>query len=71
MLNLDKKIQSLPIEAQREVHDFIEFIVKRYKRKKNDHPLNEKEYWLKLNEKSLEKIWNNEEDDVYNELLKR
>ena len=28
-------------------------------------------YWQKISEHSLNKIWNNPEDDIYNELLKR
>jgi len=29
----------------------------------------EREAWLKLSEESLTKIWNNEADDLFNELL--
>lgn len=29
------------------------------------------EFWLKASEDSLDEIWNNEEDDVYAELLKK
>ena len=31
----------------------------------------EREAWLKLSEESLAKVWNNDADDVYNELLKQ
>lgn len=71
MINLDKAINSLPLEAQRQVIDFIEFIIKKYSALPFNDSLSEKYYWLKLNEEALNKIWNNEEDDVYNELLKR
>ncbi len=27
--------------------------------------------WLKLSETSLSKVWNNEADDIFNELLKK
>ncbi len=29
------------------------------------------EFWLSASESSLDEIWNNEEDDVYAELLKK
>ena len=35
----------------------------------NDVENEDKKYWQLLGEKSLDKIWNNQEDDVYNELL--
>lgn len=31
----------------------------------------EREAWLKLSEESLAKVWDNEADDVFNELLKK
>ena len=31
----------------------------------------EREAWLKLSEESLAKVWDNDADDVYNELLKQ
>ena len=31
----------------------------------------ENEFWLSASEDSLNKIWNNEEDDIYVELLKK
>jgi predicted DNA-binding antitoxin AbrB/MazE fold protein len=31
----------------------------------------ENEFWLSASESSLDEIWNNEEDDVYAELLKK
>jgi predicted DNA-binding antitoxin AbrB/MazE fold protein len=31
----------------------------------------ESEFWLSASENSLDEIWNNEEDDVYAELLKK
>ena len=31
----------------------------------------EREVWLKLSEESLAKVWDNDADDVYNELLKQ
>ena len=32
---------------------------------------NESEFWLKTSQSSLDAIWNNAEDDVYAELLKK
>ena len=31
----------------------------------------EREAWLKLSEESLAKVWDNDADDVFNELLKK
>ena len=31
----------------------------------------EREAWLKLSEESLSRVWTNEADDVFNELLER
>ena len=31
----------------------------------------EREGWLKLSEESLARVWDNDADDVYNELLKK
>ena len=31
---------------------------------------NEREAWLKLSEDSLKQVWDNDADDVFNELLK-
>ncbi len=35
----------------------------------NDVENEDKKYWQLLGEKSLENIWNNQEDEVYSELL--
>ena len=35
----------------------------------NDVENEDKKYWQLLGEKSLDKIWNNQDDEVYSELL--
>ena len=35
----------------------------------NDMGNEDKKYWQLLSEKSFENIWNNQDDEVYNELL--
>ena len=32
---------------------------------------NEADYWLRASESSLAAVWDNEEDDIYEQLLKR
>ena len=32
-------------------------------------PSDETTYWTELSKSSLDKIWNNKEDDIYNELV--
>jgi len=64
MMTIEEKINTLPNEAKEEVYDFIDFIIKKNQK--------ESKLWMmKLSEKSLNKIWDNPEDDVYNELLKK
>ena len=68
MSSIGERVKNLPPHARQEVIDFIDFLVDRYSK---NYSLKEKEYWYKLSEQSVDKIWNNEEDDIYNELLKR
>ena len=64
MISLEEKISSLPPEIKAEVNDFVDFLIeKNYKEDTSFHPA--------LSEKSLNKIWDNPGDDVYNELLKK
>jgi hypothetical protein len=48
----------------------LQLIFKNVQQKIEPHGT-EKEFWQKISEKSLEKVWANEEDDIYNELLKK
>lgn len=64
MMTIEEKINSLPKEAKQEVYDFIDFIMKKNQRE-------EKRWNVEIAEKAIDKIWDNTEDDVYNELLKR
>lgn len=61
-MTIEEKINNLPPSAIKEVNDFIDFLIEKHNRK-------EKYMQLKMSEKSLDKIWDNEEDDIYNELL--
>ncbi len=63
-MTIEEKINILPPKAVEEVNDFIDFLIEKYHRE-------EKEWLLKMSEKSLDKIWNNPDDDIYNELLQR
>ena len=64
MMTIEEKINTLPEEAKAEVFDFIDFVIMKNQKE-------EKLWIMKLSEKSLNKIWDNPEDDVYNELLKK
>lgn len=72
-MNLQSVVNSLPPQAQIEVFDFVEFLRQKYVTNKNKAKLvrEDAEYWTALSQVSVQKIWDNEEDDVYNELLKR
>ncbi|NTW99080.1 MAG: hypothetical protein HGB35_03970 [Geobacteraceae bacterium] len=47
------------------------FLKSRYRKKRVQAIKDEAADWSALGEASLRKVWDNEEDDVYNELLKR
>jgi hypothetical protein len=72
-MNLQHAVNSLPPEAQVEVFDFVEFLRQKYvtKKTKAKHVREDAEYWTALSQVSVQSIWDNEEDDIYNELLKR
>jgi len=61
-MTIEEKINILPRDAIEEVNDFVDFLIEKYQKE-------EKQWHLKMSEKSLDKIWNNREDDIYNELL--
>ncbi|MCD6121147.1 MAG: DUF2281 domain-containing protein [Spirochaetales bacterium] len=69
MNDLEEKILKLPEEAKKEVDDFIDFLIFKYYYRENKQS-NENDFWIKASEKTLKKIWDNREDDVYNELYK-
>lgn len=72
-MNLQSAVNSLPPEAQIEVFDFVAFLQQKYvtKETKTKHVREDAEYWTALSQTSVQNIWDNEEDDIYNELLKR
>lgn len=72
-MNLQSAVNSLPPEAQIEVFDFVEFLRQKYVTKKAPvkHVREDSEYWTALGQASMKQIWDNKEDDIYNELLKR
>ncbi|MBI5076276.1 MAG: DUF2281 domain-containing protein [Nitrospirae bacterium] len=70
-MKLEQAVNSLPPAARMEVMDFVAFLKQKYRRKKTPAVNEDTAYWSTLGEKSLGRIWDNEEDDVYNELLKR
>ncbi|MHB8056940.1 MAG: DUF2281 domain-containing protein [Desulfuromonadaceae bacterium] len=72
-MNLQSAVNSLPPEVQIEVFDFVEFLRQKYVTKKlpAKHVREDSEYWTALSMVSVQRIWDNEEDDIYNELLKR
>ena len=65
--NIERLVMELPPVARREVFDFVEFLSVKY-RKKAEAALEDRN-WKQMSAASLVKIWDNTEDDVYNELL--
>ena len=70
-MNVEQTINSLPPFARAEALDFLAFLKKKYGAKRSSGEEEGSAYWMTLGESSLRKVWDNEEDDVYNELLKR
>jgi hypothetical protein len=58
---LVEKIKQLPPQRIAEVEDFIDFLVQREEKKLVQSA-------AKLSEDAFQKIWDNEEDSVYDEL---
>ncbi len=61
---LSARVEQLPENLAREVEDFIDFLEIKYSH-------SEKKGWSEISEQSLEKIWANDDDDIYAELLKK
>lgn len=59
--NLIDKIRHLPAQRQAEVENFVDFLFQQEEQKLVRSA-------MKLSEKSFEKIWDNDEDAVYDEL---
>lgn len=64
MMTIEEKIKTLPPEAKKEANDFIDFLLEKSQKEED------KRWQLRISGKSIGKIWDNPEDDVYNELLK-
>ena len=58
---LVEKIKQLPPQRIAEVEDFVDFLAQREERKLVQSA-------MKLSENSFRKVWDNEEDAVYDEL---
>jgi len=58
---LIEKIRHLPPKRQAEVENFVDFLTQRDEQKLVNAA-------MKMSEKSFEKIWDNEEDAVYDQL---
>ena len=58
---LIEKIKHLPLQRQAEVENFVDFLTQ-----KDEQKL--RQLAMKMSEKSFEKIWDNDEDAVYDKL---
>jgi len=65
--NLMKQISKLKIKDEIELINLISGDL--YKKVNNFNEDEDNKYFLRLGETSLKKIWDNKEDDIYNELL--
>ena len=58
---LIEKIKHLPPQRQAEVEDFVDFLAQKDERELTRSA-------VKMAEKSFEKVWDNDEDAIYDEL---
>ena len=65
--NLMKQISKLKVKDEIELINLISGDL--YKKVNSFNEDEDNKYFLRLGEKSLKKIWDNKEDDIYNELL--
>ena len=70
-MNINQAVRTLPPGIQSEVFDFVAFLQEKYAVKRPADVREDAVYWTELSEASFRNVWDNEEDDVYNELLKR
>ena len=70
-MNINQAVHTLPPAIQAEVYDFVTYLQEKYAVKKTAEVREDIVYWSALSEVSLRDVWDNEEDEVYNELLKR
>jgi len=61
------EIENLDVKEEIKLLDLIAQSVNRKVNEKGSDNL----YWLSASEKSLKDVWDNEQDEVYNELFKR
>jgi len=69
--DLNQAVRVLPPFAQAEVFDFVSFLQHKYAETKEPLVREDAAYWVAMSEASLQQVWDNEEDDIYHELLKR
>jgi hypothetical protein len=67
-MNINQAVRTLPPGVQTVIYDFVAFLQEKYVLKKTVSVREDAAYWFALSEASLRNIWDNEEDDVYNEL---
>ena len=70
-MNLEQAVKSLPPEARKEIFDFVAFLQQKYRKRRTQTLKEDAAYWSAISEQSVRKVWDNEEDDIYNELLQR
>jgi len=61
------EIETLELKEEIKLLDLIALNVY----KKVNTASSDNQYWLSASERTLKKVWDNEQDEVYNELLKR
>ncbi|MBX0330068.1 DUF2281 domain-containing protein [Oscillochloris sp. ZM17-4] len=68
MMTVIEKFQTLTPELQREVEDFIEFLLMK-QRQRSASEADDALDWQAASQAALDAIWDNDEDDVYAQLL--
>jgi hypothetical protein len=67
-MTMIEKFQTLPPELQREVEDFIAFLLAKHRRLQQQAP-DGAGYWQAASQPALDAVWDHDADDVYADLL--
>jgi hypothetical protein len=67
-MTMIEQFQTLPPELQREVEDFIAFLLAKHRRLQQPAP-DDAGYWQAASQPALDAVWDHDEDAVYADLL--
>jgi len=66
---IQEKLDELPDQLREEALEFIDSLRKKHSKQKYQNELEDRDHWKQFSQKSVDKIWDNEENDIYNEII--